>query len=353
VAAMSLAAPAGEPRPRPARRRLAAALAVVAVALAVAGPWYARIAVRTGNPLFPFYGALFGHNEWEPEWAEPPEPQAPPAEAGPSGRIENAVRSAAHGAAFLLAVPWHGIVDRATFHFEAPLAPWWLLLAPLGALAALTRAEARRWLLVTLAFGGLWLATPRALHYWMGLLPVFGLAVVAALDGWVGARRWGVVNRLLAKRGAVVAVAVALAAPGPLYGVYKLAQRGPVPVGATACDAYLARYLPGYPAVVRLNRERGDETTLYALFGARLRYYAAGRFRGQWTGPWSYQRLLRHRGDLAAICHELREMNVDVYLEVDDPTAPPAVPKSLSGDCLQPLESEADYRLFTVRGARR
>ncbi|MBL7222683.1 MAG: hypothetical protein ISS72_02405 [Candidatus Brocadiae bacterium] len=49
-----------------ARRALGEAAIVGAVALAVAGPWFVRNAVNTGNPTYPLLYSVFGGSEWSP-----------------------------------------------------------------------------------------------------------------------------------------------------------------------------------------------------------------------------------------------------------------------------------------------
>ncbi len=47
-----------------------ASLTVVLVALAIAGPWYIKTAVYTGNPVYPFFSSVLGGRDWDAWRAE-------------------------------------------------------------------------------------------------------------------------------------------------------------------------------------------------------------------------------------------------------------------------------------------
>src|SRR5262249_28464309 len=47
-------------------RRLVPLLAFGAAAAGASGPWYLRLVLETGNPLFPFYSRWFGGAIWDP-----------------------------------------------------------------------------------------------------------------------------------------------------------------------------------------------------------------------------------------------------------------------------------------------
>jgi hypothetical protein len=271
-------------------------LAAFAVAAAVVlAPWYARIVYHTGNPVFPFYPAIFGAGEWTP-------PRAPTSTAATT-----LASRAVDGLGFLVRVPWTAVFDREVFHFQAPLTPFYLVLIPLCAPRVLGRAAARRLLLLAGVYGLFWLTMVRDVRFLLPAMPALNVALAGGLDLWT--RRWR-------HRVAVAGIAAVLAAPGLLYGVYKVWERGSLPVTADARADYLSAALPGYDAVRWLNENAGDEYTVYA-FGERLRYYADGRFLGNWLGPASFHRVSASLGSGRALHAKLRELGACYFLAPD------------------------------------
>jgi hypothetical protein len=137
------------------------------------------------------------------------------------------------------------------------------------------------------------------------VLPILNLALAGGLDRWTR-RRLGRTHAL--------ALAVLLLPPGPLYAVYKVHERGWLPVTRQERQDYLARLLPGYGAIRWLNDERGADYAVYALFAPSLRYHADGRYLGDLFSPWSYRRLISVLGDSRALYAELEAAGASHFL---------------------------------------
>ena len=332
-----------------ARRRAARELVPWLLAFAVvAAPWYWRIVHHTGNPLFPFYEPLFGASEWTShhDRASPGVSGVGPAAvpsflAGQAGRVWDGLR-------FLVLTPWNAVFGRAVFHFQAPLTPWYLLLIPLALPWALGGAPSRRLAAVAGLYALFWLTTLREVRFLIAALPLVDLVLAAGLAAGLRrlARRSAAVRRH--RHRLVAAAAVALLLPGPLYGLYKIGRQGPLPRSAAERAAYLRAQIPGYAAIDWLNRRHGASYSVYALFGERLRYYADGRFLGDWTGPHRFSQVqvaLNNGPRLAAV---LEDLGVCYFL------LPKPVAAGLPADVRKRLEPQpvgGDFRLFRLRTA--
>jgi hypothetical protein len=138
----------------------------------VIGPWLARNALDTGNPVYPLAGRVFHSRLWddarEAQWAR------------------------AHGPPpFTPARFWDSVVDVAgRSDWQSPL---YVALAPL----ALLRPGSRRlalalWGFVAYLFLWWWFLTHRIDRFWLPLLPP--LAILAGLGGdWARSRAWSLV----------------------------------------------------------------------------------------------------------------------------------------------------------------
>ncbi len=286
--------------------KLRSVLVFSVVALAVLAPWYLRIVYYTGNPVFPFYAPLFGGSEWATLHDEALLPVAEAGQgAGTSAVLQLQAWRIIEGLGFLLAVPWTAVFDREVFHWQAPLSPLYLVLLPICAPFALWAARTRRLMLLVGAYSLFWLTTVRDLRFLVAVAPALNLALAATLGRWAlssGAKVWlGIGRRYLS-----VLLAVVLVAPGWLYAFYKLSEQGSVPVTLDQRDAYLARHVSGYEAIQAIQQVEGSQYSVYALYGENLRYYADGRFLGDWFGPASFARIKAVLGDGRELYDELR-----------------------------------------------
>jgi hypothetical protein len=276
------------------RRRFASVALLSAAAAATLCPWYLRIIALTRNPLFPLLSQWFPGtgSRWE-------------AVAGPG-----AGRAWAAGRGFggtilastwppwrLFTLPWRLAFDRAGFSHQSLLSPWYLVVVPLAILFASRDRRLLRWLALVTAYAALGGATdPRFMLPCAALLAIAGGLCGARLLRQAAAspREPGVPPVARAPRAPelwVTLLALALAAPGPLYACYRLARLGPVPTTRPSRDAFLTRELPGYELVRWLNDRCGGSYVLYALGAENLAYYVRGRFLGQVGGPFAQRRV--------------------------------------------------------------
>lgn len=285
------AALAADAAPRGLRFRAAAVASLGA--LLAAAPTYARNVLLTKNPLFPYLAGLFGRHDWE---------------AMPWSRSEGPIEALAA----LVRLPWDGVFARDAWNRQPPLSPAFLAgLLVLAAVAAARVLRVRsgrarregqhgvanverlaRSVRAELAFVGAYVATaaflPRDTRYLAPILPVAGLLLAAALVRAAGSLRLTESGRL---RALGFAGALALA-PGWLYAGYRMAREGAPPLTPEARERFLAARLRGYAALARLNETHGADYAVYAFRAEELRWFARGRFSGDWVGPACYARVL-------------------------------------------------------------
>jgi hypothetical protein len=268
---------------RPERRPRDLLLAA-AVALAVLAPWYGRILLHTGNPLFPFYPQVFGPNPWVPD----------PAVSG----------TWAERAAAYARFPVDVLFDRGDVGHQPPFSPAYLFGLPLLAYGFVRDPRVRRILGIALAYSLLFLILPPDSRYMTALLPLASVALALTLSRWT-LRPW-----------VLPAFALVLFLPGWTYGLYRIAREGPLPVTPRERTAYLSRELPAYAAVDHLNRLRRDHYTAYGLFAENLVYHADGTLLGDWNGPARYSTVFPLLDDPERLHRRLRELGAGYLLVV-------------------------------------
>ncbi len=291
-------------------RRLRGAAALLAVACLVAGPWYLRSYVATGNPIHPFLAPMFeGGSASKIDRHLGLDDAAAPADL-PLLALRRLGEVAARPVE-LARFAWQASFAPAAFDRQAALAPWPLLLTPLAAVFALRDRRLLRWLALVFLYAALWTTTqPRFQLPGAALLALAGAAGLEHL-----ARRAGLVRRWLGRRGVAALLAAVMIAPGPLYATYKLLELGqPPPASALAREDFLDRRVAGHAAIRWLNEMHGASYTLYAARAPELTYYARGRFLGQARGPHRISRIRPLLGDAAALHRELRAIGVDYLL---------------------------------------
>lgn len=326
--------------------KLRRAVELSVIALVVLAPWYLRIVYYTGNPVFPFYAPIFGESEWATLHDENLALAARETAAGGWSVVTSQLTRIVDGLGFLLAVPWTAVFERELFHRQAPISPFYLLLLPLCGPFALFSAHTRRWLLLVAAYGLFWLTTVRDLRFLVAVAPVLNLALAAAAGRALG---WRTTPGPSRKRLAGL-VAAALIAPGWLYAGYKISERGSLPVTAGQREAYLARQVPGYQALLEIERAEGSRYAVYALYGENLRYYASGRFVGDWFGPASFRQLQPLLRDGRALYGELRDLGV-CYLLIRRERPRAVLPRDEPARRHFELRaSDESYALYRLRG---
>jgi hypothetical protein len=123
-----------------------------------------------------------------------------------------------------------------------------------------------------------------------------------------------------------------------------------VPTDAVERERYLARRLPGYSALGWLNREHREGYTVYGLGAENLRYFADGRFLGDWNGPASYRELAPALRDSQMLSRRLRELGADFLLTRADRSATDLPHDRGFADRFRLVFEDRDARLFEVLG---
>ena len=264
-------------------QKVRAILRLTVLALVVLAPWYLRIWIHTGNPVFPFLPQVFGASAWTADQLT--------ASAGLGERLADLPR-----------FPWDVLFEREKVGFQPPFSPAFLLGLPLVVTGAWRDRRLRRLTLLALAYVLAALALPPDVRYLAAVLPALSLVLAAELT-------------VLMRRGSVRALLCLVALlPSWAWAGYRFLQQGPLPVTAAQGDRYLRQELPVWPALRFLNRTRGSDYTVYAFHAESMSYFAEGRFLGDWNGPARYARLTPFLDDPAALWRELRRLEVDYLL---------------------------------------
>ncbi|HEX9669223.1 MAG TPA: hypothetical protein VGC93_07030, partial [Thermoanaerobaculia bacterium] len=279
-------------------RRLRAAALYVALALAALLPAYARITLRTGNPVFPYAAGLFG----ESAWSTPIAPGDLPRSDAAAALVRRYAR--------LPLLPWDLVFERQRANRQPPLSPLYLLALPALAWGVARRPRVRRLLLPAAAYAAVFPLLPPDARYLVPVLPLASLATAEAL--------LPLVERAAPRRRAALAALLAACCflPGWLYAGWRIARQGTPPLTAAARESYLARALPAYSALRFLDRRHGNDYTVYALHAENSTYYARGRFLGDWLGSAAFGEVLPLVSDPAAFHARLRAMGADHLLLV-------------------------------------
>jgi Dolichyl-phosphate-mannose-protein mannosyltransferase len=319
AAALTVLAAGGRSRSAPARLR--DGLLFAAVVLLFLLPWYLRIYLHTGNPLFPYLTRVFGGSLW----------QSLPRRGLPEGLPERLAR--------WVRLPWDLVFARARYNQQPPFSPVCLAAVPLLAFGALRNGRVR-WLLGIAAVYSLiftWLPTDS--RYLVPLLPLVSVAIVGSLA----------TARLRLARPILACLCVVCLLPGWLYAIYRIERQGRPPVTAITREAYLARRLPLYPAIAWLNRTRGSGYCLYGLHAENMTYFAGGRFVGDWVGLGSFDRVLGGTRDAETLHRKLRGLGVTHLLVPERVRLP--FPEVELRRGFQLVYRDANARLYALRAA--
>jgi 4-amino-4-deoxy-L-arabinose transferase-like glycosyltransferase len=288
---------------RTSRARWAGVLLFSAVAVLALAPWYLRIYLWTGNPLFPFFPQTFGAGAWAPirfhSFLAPthrPDGTRIGREGFLGSRLVDLVR-----------LPYDLVFERAKYNGQPPISPFYLGALPLALLAAWRdRRQWRQWRLLGFpaAYAFACLALPADARYLVPTLPLLSLAAAGGLMPWLGRFRPGWTAGLCA----------ALFLPGWLYAGFAIHRQGPLPLRAERREAYLARWQPCYPAVSYLNRTLGSGYAVWALHAENMAFYARGRFMGDWIGLARFDRVLPGLRDPGELHDRLRRLGAGYLL---------------------------------------
>lgn len=256
------------------------------VAGLVLAPWYVRIFLQTGNPVFPFLPSLFGESEWTLNRLF---------EKGLPERLADLPR-----------LPWDVLFAREKVGFQPPFSPAFLLGLPLVVSGAWRDRRLRRLATLALAYVFATLALAPDVRYLIAVLPA--LSLMLAVELMVRSPRW--------RPPAFATLCLLCLSPSWAWAGYRFWHQGPLPVTAQQRERYLARQLPVWPALHFLNRTRGDRYTVYGFNAERMGYFADGRFLGDWSGPARFARLAPLLSDATALWSELRRLGADHFLVV-------------------------------------
>ena len=260
-----------------ARRR--GILAFGGACAAAALPTTAWIFLQSGNPVFPFFGSTV--------WALP----FPPPVAW-TERIAGMVR-----------VVWDVTFARERMNTQPPITPFLIPAVVLILVAAVRDVRARALIVVGAVYLTIFSFLPQDSRYLASLLPLVSVAAAVLV-----ATRWP---------RAATALAWLAVLPGIAYVIYRLALQGLPPATHAEREAWLARRVPEYRAVVRAGSER-----VYVCGGEQLKSYAAGELLGDFVGPYAYDRILTGAASTADLAPRLMRIDVRYLLVAKRVCAP-------------------------------
>ncbi|MGE0640397.1 MAG: ArnT family glycosyltransferase [Thermoanaerobaculia bacterium] len=270
-------------------------------------PTYGRIALATGNPLFPYLPGLFGASDWAPHGIS--------AAGGTGGMTVGTYFER------LIDLPWDSLVRRSRVGQVPPLSPVYLLFWPFLLATALSTRSARAPFFVATSFVALFPFLPADTRYLVAVLPLYSLVFAVAAQRTFGTGgappvRPAARGALLRRRVGWQLLVLFCFLPGWTYAGYRMHRLGRVPVDADSREAFLRRTVPEYGAIARLRALRHPEETVYLLYCEELRDLVPGRVLGDWSGPHRYGLLERTFGDPATNAAFLLRAEVR-YLLVD------------------------------------
>lgn len=269
------------------------------IAICVAAPWYLRNIYYTGNPVFPFFGQIFGYILWSPDDLEH---QLRELMSNGTGKSLSS----------FISLPWNLTFNSTLFNAPAPLSPIYFFTLPFLLLFGFRNFYLRTILILAFAYTLFWFFGFQEIRYLVPILPLLSLATAECLRRfllWLPfLRKWSTQAPITAL------VLVLLISPGWYYAVDKVRHQGLVPVTQEQRDVYLAMYLPAYSTYKFLNKLKGHDYKVYALYNENMAYFADGIFMGDSFGPGRYSRILSKLTDGQALYRELRAMGADYFL---------------------------------------
>jgi hypothetical protein len=269
------------------RRKLSSPILFAFAAFVVLAPTYVRIAIHTGNPIFPYLPGLFGSTAWDPIALKPMEEVV---------AAETLVR--------FVRLPWDVVFHRSAVGRQPPFSPFYLLGLPVLLAGAFRDFRVRRLVAIPFVWGVVFLFLPPDARYLIPILPPVSLALAGSIR--------------IEKRSWLAALCALAFLPGWLYAGYRIARQGPPPSTEAEREVYLARKLPLYPAIRELDR---ISSVAYAFHAENMKYFYDGALYGDWISPASYGRF-RPLVETPAILHrELRKLGASHLLLNKSPGA--------------------------------
>jgi hypothetical protein len=249
------------------------------IALAVACPWYIRNAIYTGNPVFPFFGNLFGYGPWS--------------QADLSQLVQEMT---SHGTGKSLisfvTMPWNLVYHHELFVENYPLSKAWFWLLPLAIIFGNFKSYTRWLLAFCFGFFVFWFMSAQQLRYLDPILPLLALLIGVGIDR--------LLQYLPFKSGelAPVTISILIAAfilcPGVQYGWTQVRQLGPLPVTAEQQDRFIQAVYPTQQIYRLLNDRLGTNYRVYAINDAEMNFYCDGVFMGDWFGVAAFRNVIEY-----------------------------------------------------------
>src|SRR5262249_15961277 len=144
------------------RRLSVGPLLYAAVTVAVAGPWYVRNLLVTGDPFYPWGAPIFGYSFSSP--------------ADLADHVAVMARKNRHQTLFsFVRLPWELVFHQSTFHREAPLSRIWIVVLPALLFLGARRKDTRLILFIASLYSFLWFFSLQQLHYLVPILPLWSL----------------------------------------------------------------------------------------------------------------------------------------------------------------------------------
>jgi 4-amino-4-deoxy-L-arabinose transferase-like glycosyltransferase len=254
----------------PAQRRMRHVTLFAGLAALIGVPWYARNALLSGDPLFPFLAHVFPNRFWNA--------------ADLAMQVNELQRQASHSWWDFLLLWGRLAFDQGLFVGpEDMFSPALWIPLPLLLWARWKSVPERVLLLIALAFVGVWFLGSPSGRYLLPVIPLLCLGMGATLASFFELLRMRFRVALPA-----ILVAVLLALPGTQYAWARTRARGLPPVTPAERDAFIARAYPTYPLYVWVAHHLDGERRIYGWRDSPLAYYSPGTFVGDWFGPARY-----------------------------------------------------------------
>lgn len=280
-------------------RRLLHPFLFLLIAAGVASPWYFRNWYYTGNPVFPFFGQIFGYGLWSPQDIQ--------------GQL-NEMHSHGTGRSLqsLLLLPWNLAFNQPKFLMEAPFSQIYLFALPFLFLS-LRRSKIRELFIIVFLYTLFWFSSAQVLRYLLPVIPLLSLVGAASFENCL---KWLPSEKVPWMKGGIVTFVIAIIffSPGWIYAVKKVQNEGYPPFAKEEQEAYLIQRLPSFPAYQYLNRKMGRNYSLYALFDENMAYFADGSFMGDWFGPGRFEKIYSKFSNLKALHQGLRSLGANYFL---------------------------------------
>ena len=294
------------------------------VLLATILPWYGFIYYHTGNPVFPFFPAVFGISPWAYEVGLSAEIAMSHIETGPLlllAKLALLAKMLLIKAALLLdrnlvETLWlpHDIF-RAGRYKGFDLSPLFLFVLPPIAFMAFRLRHVRYFVAIVGLYLVAWAATAKDLRYLLPVLPLVALVGAEGLDrlvDWITPR-----NGLAMRRILTLAVTIPLVLQIQQVSARLSWSGGRTPTNKVRRERYLTPQLNPYGAIQNLNQLHGANYSLYALFCENMKYFIEGRHYGDWFGPERYGRVIGKLNNAPALHRTLTRIGADYLLLPD------------------------------------